>query len=67
MTDLSQRFVDPTIPGLSARDLVAQAGLALNGAAGTLAAWRRELMIQRDLRDLDPILLRDIGLDRSRS
>lgn len=67
MTDLSQRFVDPTIPGLSARDLVARAGLAFAETAGSLTAWRRELMIQRDLRDLDPFLLRDIGLDRSRS
>ena len=67
MTDLSQRIVDPTIPGLSAQDLVARAGFALSTAAGTLAVWRRELMIQRDLRDLDPDLLPDIGLDRSRS
>ena len=67
MTDLSQRFADPTIPGLSARDLVARAGLALSETAVNLAAWRRELMMQRDLRDLDPNLLRDIGLDRSRS
>lgn len=67
MTDLSQPFVDPTIPGLSARDLVARADLALNATAGNLAAWRRELMVQRDLRDLDPVLLRDIGLDNSRS
>ncbi len=77
MTDLSQRFVDPTMPGRSAQDLgaqdlgaqdfMAQAGLALNAAARNLTAWRRELMIQRDLRDLDPVLLRDIGLDRSRS
>lgn len=67
MTDLSQPFVDPSIPGLSARDLVARAGLALNATAGNLSAWRRTLMIQRDLRDLAPELLRDIGLDRSRS
>ena len=82
MTDLSQRFVDPTLPGRSAQDLgpqdlgpqdlgaqdfMAQASLALNAAARNLTAWRRELMIQRDLRDLDPVLLRDIGLDRSRS
>ncbi len=67
MTDLSQRIVDPTIPGLSARDLVARTGLAFSAAAGSLAAWRRELMIQRDLRDLTPHLLRDLGLDRSRS
>ena len=67
MTDHAPAFVDPSIPGLSARDLVARAGLALNAAAGNLVVWRRALMIQRDLRDLDPVLLRDIGLDRSRS
>ena len=67
MADLSQRFVDPSIPGLSAQDLVIRARLALSEASVNLAAWRRELMVQRDLRDLDPGLLRDIGLDRSRS
>ncbi len=67
MTDLAQAFVDPSIPGLSARDLVARAGLALNATAGSLAAWRRALFIQRDLRALDRALLRDIGLDSSRS
>ncbi len=67
MTDLSLRFVDPTMPGLSARDLLARAGLALDATAENLAAWRRALMIQRDLRNLAPELLRDIGLDNSRS
>ena len=67
MTDLSQRLVDPSIPGLSVRDLVTRAGFAFEAVAGNLAVRRRELMLQRDLRDLDPVLLRDIGLDRSRS
>ena len=67
MADLSQRFIDPSIPGLSAQDLMIRARLALSEASVNLAAWRRELMVQRDLRDLDPDLLRDIGLDRSRS
>ena len=67
MTDLSQRFVDPTIPGLSARDLVARGGFAFAAAAEGLAAWRRERIIRRDLRGLDPALLRDLGLDRSRA
>ncbi len=67
MTDLSQRLVDPSIPGLSVRDLVTRAGFDLEAVAGTLAVRRRELMLQRDLRDLDAVLLRDIGLDRSRA
>lgn len=52
-------FVDPTIPGISGRDLVAR----LDG----FGSERREHAIRRGLRGLGRQLLRDIGLDRSAS
>ena len=67
MTDLASRFVDPTIPGLSGRDLLRRAGDLLLEAARSGAAARRELRIRQDLAHLDRNLLRDLGLDRSKA
>lgn len=67
MTDLASRFVDPTIPGLSGRDLLRRAGSLLLEAARSQAALRRDLQRRQDLAHLDRHLLRDLGLDRSRS
>ena len=67
MTDLASRFVDPTIPGLSGRDLLRRAGSLLLQAARGQAALRRDLQIRQDLAHLDRNLLRDLGLDRSRT
>ncbi len=67
MSDLASHFVDPTIPGLSGRDLLRRAGNLLLEAARSRAALRRELQVRQDLAHLDRNLLRDLGLDRSRS
>ena len=72
MTQLANHFVDPTIPGLSGRDLIeraiqaVQASVAQAGTKAGAAAWmlRRERAIRRDLAHLDREILRDIGLDR---
>ena len=72
MTDLTQHFVDPSIPGLSGRDLVRPGLVArslslLGDTQETLARWRQERVLRRDLAHLDAHLLRDLGLDRSGS
>ena len=72
MTHLAIHFVDPTIPGLSGRDLVeravqaVQASVAEAGrqACNAARALRRDRAIRRDLAHLDRHILRDIGLDR---
>jgi len=72
MTQLAIHFVDPTIPGLSGRDLVERAVQAIQASvvnAGTQAdkaarSLYRERAIRRDLAHLDRQTLRDIGLDR---
>ena len=67
MTDLASRFVDPTIPGLSGRDLLRRACDLLLEAARGQTALRRDRQIRQDLAYLDRNLLRDLGLDRSRT
>jgi hypothetical protein len=61
-------FVDPTIPGISGRDLVRRDGAAFESAwliAGRLCSTRQcERRLRQDLADLDLNQLRDIGLDR---
>lgn len=68
MTNLAMHFVDPTIPGISGRDLLQHAGsLARTGcskAVEALRGVRRELAVQHALADLDRNMLRDIGVDR---
>ena len=64
-------FVDPTIPGLSGRDLVGRAAQAIDptvaGLGGLLASMRRGFAIRRALADLDRHQLRDLGIDRGAS
>lgn len=59
MTYSIQHFVDPTIPGLSGRDLVAGIRRRMRApAAGSRLGSRRSPL------RMDIHLLRDIGLDR---
>ena len=61
-------FVDPTIPGLSGRDLMSRpsdSGVSLSGLRETVYAKHREHRIKRALADLNVHLLRDLGFDRS--
>ncbi len=71
MAYLAYHGIDPSIPGLSIRDLTERASGALNANIGGLArsyhAWRRNYIMQRDLRRFDAHQLRDIGLDRDAS
>ena len=64
-------FVDPTIPGLSGRDLVESAAQAIDprvaGLGGVLASVHRGFAIRRALANLDRHQLRDIGFDRGAS
>jgi uncharacterized protein YjiS (DUF1127 family) len=62
-------FVDPTIPGLSGRDLLRGTGHAIQAtcvrAGRAVAASRRDFAIRKALAHLDRHQLRDLGLDRS--
>ena len=64
-------FVDPTIPGLSGRDLLERASQAIEARcaslAETYACWRRDHRLRHDLARLDRQVLRDVGLDRGAS
>lgn len=59
MTQFVLHFVDPTIPGLSGRDLMA--GRAQ--VSGSTAAARKDLAIRKALAGLDRHQLQDLGLD----
>jgi hypothetical protein len=62
-------FVDVTIPGLSASDLVSRAGDVIQSTLQSVtdgdASGRRERAMRRGLRGLDSHQLRDLGLDRN--
>ncbi len=68
MTSLAIHFVDPTIPGISGRSLVARAVEFVQTtraeAETALHAARRDYAIRKGLARLDRHLLRDIGVDR---
>ena len=68
MVRTAVHFVDVTIPGLSAADLVVRAGDAiqttLQSVVDSVAAGRREHAMRQGLRGLDTHQLRDLGLDR---
>jgi len=61
---------DPSIPGLSVRDLTDRASAAVettfNFLKGGVAQAHRDYTIRRDLMGLDSESLRDLGLNRNR-
>ena len=61
---------DPSIPGLSVRDVTSRASSAvettLNFLMGGIADSHRDYTIKRDLMGLDSESLRDLGLNRDR-
>ncbi len=63
--------VDPTMPGLSGRDLAGRAAHEIDprvaGRGSVLASVRRGFAIRRALADLDRHQRRDLGLDRGAS
>ncbi len=71
MTHLANHFVDPTIPGLSGRDLIErsiESVQATTSAAGSAyRAARKDYALRRGLSGLDRHQLRDLGIDRDAS
>lgn len=69
MTYLRIHFVDPTIPGISGRDLIEPAiksAQAFFGEAGNAyRESRKDFALRKGLSRLDRRLLQDIGIDRS--
>ncbi len=69
MTPLAIHFVDPTIPGLSGRDLIARSieSVPATGAeaGGAYRAARKDFALRRGLSGLDRHQLRDLGIDRN--
>ncbi len=68
MTHLAIHFVDPTIPGLSGRDLIERTIESVQAmgteAGGAYRAARRDFALRRGLSGLDRHQLRDLGIDR---
>ena len=68
MTDLKIHFVDPTIPGISGRDLVEPAIKSVQAfiseAGSVYRASRKDFALRQGLSKLDRHQLRDIGIDR---
>jgi len=82
MTQMALHFVDPTIPGLSGRDLIRHGINAIQSVGqgrdqgrdqgrgqgrGWLSSRRWDLALRRSLDQLDTHLLRDLGYDRDAS
>jgi len=71
MTPLRIHFVDPTIPGISGRDLVERAiesaQAAFSEAGGAFRAAHKTFALRRGLSGLDRHQLRDLGIDRDAS
>ena len=68
MTYHNIHFVDPTIPGISGRDLTERAiesARATGGeAGGGYRVWRKDFALRKGLSRLDREQLRDLGIDR---
>ncbi len=68
MTHLAIHFVDPTIPGLSGRDLIERTIKSVqatyNEAGGAYRAARKDFALRQGLSGLDRHQLRDLGIDR---
>ena len=71
MTHLAIHFVDPTIPGLSGRDLIERTietvQATYNEAGGAYRAVRQDFALRQGLSGLDHHQLRDLGIDRNAS
>jgi uncharacterized protein YjiS (DUF1127 family) len=69
MTNFAIHFVDPTMPGISGRDLIERAVTSVQTtherAGNVYWAMRRDLVLRKGLSRLDRRLLRDIGIDRN--
>lgn len=69
MTSLALHFVDPTIPGLSGRDLIQRAvqtvAAVCTAKDSPAKQAHRDFTIRHDLAHLDPRLLRDLGIDQN--
>ncbi len=69
MTHLAIHFVDPTIPGLSGRDLIERTIESVQAttteAGNAHRAARRDFALRRGLSRLDRHQLRDLGIDRN--
>ncbi len=68
MSHLAIHFVDPTIPGLSGRDLIERsiesAPATSAEAGGAYRAARQDFARRQGLSRLDRHQLRDLGIDR---
>ncbi len=68
MTHPAIHFVDPTIPGLSGRDLIERSIESVQGtygeAGGAYRAARNDFALRQGLSGLDRHRLRDLGIDR---
>ena len=68
MIPFNLHFVDPTIPGISGRDMIEPAiasAQAIPGAAGGAdRGARQDFALRKGLSRLDRRQLRDLGIDR---
>lgn len=68
MTHLDIHFVDPSIPGISGRDLVERAiksvQASYSGAGSAYRSLRQDFALRKGLSKLDRHQLRDLGIDR---
>ncbi len=71
MNPLRIHFVDPTIPGISGRDLVERAiestQAAFSETGNAFRAAHRSFALRKGLSGLDRHQLRDLGIDRDTS
>lgn len=71
MNPLRIHFVDPTIPGISGRDLVERAiestQAAFSEAGNAFRVAHRSFALRKGLSGLDRHQLRDLGIDRDAS
>ena len=68
MTHFAIHFVDPTIPGISGRDLIERPIKSVQAiyreAGGAYRAARQDFALRKALSRLDRQQLRDLGIDR---